>query len=201
MLKIRVTGSYTFILSFEENEFCFQKWLYWFTFLPVVCKCSSSGWLLCVGFGLKGDRSISVGKSENSRLGLTFRVSHMRARSDGKFSSMVAWGASEVFAIELSPVWEWYLQQTQKQIRNPFLFLFLLVILYIYISNVIPLPGFSSTTLLSHTPSSCFFERETPPTHPLPPPHSSILLHWASSLHRTKGLSSHLCQTRSSSAT
>jgi hypothetical protein len=39
-----------------------------------------------------------------------------------------------------------------------------------------------------------------PPTHLLPPPHHGIPLHWALSLHRTKGLSSHWCPTRPSSA-
>ena len=68
-----------------------------------------------------------------------------------------------------------------------------------YISNVFHLPGFSSTNLLSHPPA-CFYKGAHPPTHSsltaLAFPYTG-----ASSLHRTKGLSSHWCLTRSSSAT
>ena len=46
---------------------------------------------------------------------------------------------------------------------------FLLVILFTYISNVIPLPSFPSTSSLSFPPSRCFYEGAIPPTHPLPP--------------------------------
>ena len=56
-------------------------------------------------------------------------------------------------------------------------FLFKLVILFIYISNVVPLPSFSSTKPLSPLPSpasmgvlSC--------TCPLPPRHPNIPLRW-----------------------
>jgi hypothetical protein len=65
---------------------------------------------------------------------------------------------------------------------------------FIYNSNVIHSPGFPSKKLLSHSPSPCS------PAHS----HFSILAFpytWASSLHRTKGLSSHWCPTRPSSAT
>jgi hypothetical protein len=75
-------------------------------------------------------------------------------------------------------------------------------ILFIYLSNIIPFPGFPSANLLSHPPSPCFYE-VAPPTpnrsnfhfNPLPFPYTG-----ASSLHRTKGLSSHWCQIRPSSA-
>ena len=47
--------------------------------------------------------------------------------------------------------------------------LFLLDILHIYISNVIPFPGFPSEILLSHSPSPCFYEQAPQPTHPTIP--------------------------------
>jgi hypothetical protein len=70
-------------------------------------------------------------------------------------------------------------------------FSFLLDILFIYISNIIPFPGFHSATPLSHPPSLCFYgDIPHPPTHPcltaLAFPYTGTL-----SLHRTKGLSSH----------
>jgi hypothetical protein len=56
---------------------------------------------------------------------------------------------------------------------------FLLDIFFIYISNVIPFPGFPSPrNPLSHTPSTCFYEGVPPSTYPLPPPLPSIPLHW-----------------------
>jgi len=45
---------------------------------------------------------------------------------------------------------------------------FLLDILFIYISNVIPIPGFSSTETLSHPPFPCFYEGAPHPNHLLP---------------------------------
>jgi hypothetical protein len=59
----------------------------------------------------------------------------------------------------------------------------LLDIFFIYISNVIPSPGFPSEKLLSHPHSPCS------PTNPLLLPCSGIPLYWG--LLRTKGLSSH----------
>jgi hypothetical protein len=65
-----------------------------------------------------------------------------------------------------------------------FLFkIFLLDIFFIYISNVIPFPGFLSKK--APPPSPCS------PTHPLLIPGPGIPPNWAYSLHRTKGLSSH----------
>ena len=71
-----------------------------------------------------------------------------------------------------------------------------------YISNVIPFLSFPSGKPLSNLPSPCFSEGVSLPTHPLPPPPAlafpylgALCLHW------TKDLSSHWCQTRSSSAT
>jgi hypothetical protein len=73
---------------------------------------------------------------------------------------------------------------------------FLLDILLIYISNVIPFSGFPSTNPLSHPPSHASM-KVLPylPTHPylttLAVPYTG-----ASNLYKTKGLSSHRCQTR-----
>jgi hypothetical protein len=77
-----------------------------------------------------------------------------------------------------------------------FIYLFILAIFFIYISNVIPFPGFPSRTSLypssppipahQHT-HSCFLALAFPDSE-------------AQSLHRTKGLSSHLWPTRPSSA-
>jgi hypothetical protein len=66
-----------------------------------------------------------------------------------------------------------------------------LVILFIYISNVIPLPGFPSTKLLSHPlPSASIRMLPHPPTHSqcttLAFPYAGV-----SSLHQTKALPSH----------
>jgi hypothetical protein len=66
------------------------------------------------------------------------------------------------------------LSSTKKTSRTAistpiFLFLFLLVILFIYISNVIPLPSFPSTSPLSCPPSPCLYGGAPPPAHtPLP---------------------------------
>jgi hypothetical protein len=56
-------------------------------------------------------------------------------------------------------------------------FLFFSDISFIYISNVIPFPGFPSAISLSHNISSCFYDSAHPPTHPLPPHQPDIPLH------------------------
>ena len=71
--------------------------------------------------------------------------------------------------------------------------IFLLDIYFIYISNVVPFPGFLSKTPLSLSPFPCSSNHQ----HQLPGP--GIPLHW--SLHQTKGLYSHWWPTRISSAT
>jgi hypothetical protein len=56
-----------------------------------------------------------------------------------------------------------------------FIFIFLSLLLdifFIYITNVIPFPGFPSKNPLSHPPSPCL------PTHPFPLPCPGIPLHW-----------------------
>jgi hypothetical protein len=53
----------------------------------------------------------------------------------------------------------------------------LLDIFFIYISNVIAF-WFPPWNLLSHSPSPCFYEGLSPPTHPLLPFHPPIPLHW-----------------------
>jgi hypothetical protein len=53
--------------------------------------------------------------------------------------------------------------------------LFLLDILFIYISNVIPFPGFPSRKPVSHLPSPWFYEGTHPTAYPLP---TSCPLHW-----------------------
>jgi hypothetical protein len=53
-----------------------------------------------------------------------------------------------------------------------FSFFFLLDIFFIYISNVIPFPGFPSENPLSPSPPPCS------PTHPLPLPGPGIPLYW-----------------------
>jgi hypothetical protein len=45
-----------------------------------------------------------------------------------------------------------------------FFYFFLLIILFIYISNVIPLPGFPSETSYPIPPPPCFYEGAPPPT-------------------------------------
>ena len=55
-----------------------------------------------------------------------------------------------------------------------FFFHFLLVILFIDISNVIPLPSFLSTNLLSSPSSICLYKGAFLPTYPLLPQHPSI---------------------------
>jgi hypothetical protein len=52
-----------------------------------------------------------------------------------------------------------------------------LVILFIFISNVIPLPSFPSTSPLP-PPSPCLYEGAPPRTHPLLPQWPSIPLYW-----------------------
>jgi hypothetical protein len=69
--------------------------------------------------------------------------------------------------------------------------LFSLDILFIYISNVVPFPDSPLRTSLSHSLSLCFYKGASPLIHSLLPPCPHIPLHWASSLYRTKGLSSH----------
>ena len=94
------------------------------------------------------------------------------------------------------------LSRTSVSLMNIFdiivIYLFILLdILFIYISNVIPFPDFSPRNTLSHLPHSCFYQGVPPTIHPLLPPHTHT---GASSLHRTKDLFSHWCQTRPSSA-
>jgi hypothetical protein len=64
----------------------------------------------------------------------------------------------------------------KKILRNgsPFLsfflsFFFLFDVLFIYISNVIPFPGFPSGNSLFHPLFHCFYEDGPLPTHPLIP--------------------------------
>jgi hypothetical protein len=60
-----------------------------------------------------------------------------------------------------------------------FFFLFLdilLNILFIYISNIIPFPGFPSANTLFHPLSPCFYEDAPAPTNP--PQRPGIPLHW-----------------------
>jgi hypothetical protein len=86
-----------------------------------------------------------------------------------------------------------------------FFWKFLLDIFFIYISNVIPFPGFPSEIPLRKLPipssPASMMVLPQPTTHSLLPLHPGIPLTGESSLHRTKGLSSHWCQTRASSAT
>jgi hypothetical protein len=58
------------------------------------------------------------------------------------------------------------------------LLFFLLDIFFLYISNVIPFPGFPSENSLPHPRSPCFYEGAPPPIHPLPPHCPDIPLHW-----------------------
>jgi hypothetical protein len=79
-------------------------------------------------------------------------------------------------------------------------FSFLMVILFIYISNGIPLSGFHSANPLSHPfPPASKRVRLHPPIHSclttLASPYTGVL-----SLHRIKGLTSHLFHRRQSSA-
>jgi hypothetical protein len=63
--------------------------------------------------------------------------------------------------------------------EHPLQFLFLLHIFFIYISNVIPFPGFPPPrNSPSRTPSPCFYDGVPPTTYPLPPPCSQFPLHW-----------------------
>jgi hypothetical protein len=66
--------------------------------------------------------------------------------------------------------------------RSVCLSLFLLDIFFLYISNVIPFPGFPSANTISHPPTPYFYEG-VPSTHPptlaSPSWHSPILGHWA----------------------
>ena len=55
----------------------------------------------------------------------------------------------------------------------------ILVILFIYISNVITLPGFCSTDLLSQPSFTLLLRGAPPPTYPLPPYHPQISLWWS----------------------
>jgi hypothetical protein len=71
-----------------------------------------------------------------------------------------------------------------------------LYIIFIYISSVKPFPGFPSAKLLFHPPLPWIYEGTL-----LPPTHSCLtalafLYTGASSLHRTKGLTSQWCQIR-----
>jgi hypothetical protein len=49
---------------------------------------------------------------------------------------------------------------------------------FIYISNVIPFPGFPPASPLSYPPLPCFYEGAPPPNFPLLPHCPSIPLHW-----------------------
>jgi hypothetical protein len=65
---------------------------------------------------------------------------------------------------------------------------FLFDIVFIYISNIIPFPGFPSITHLSDPPSTCFYEGTPPPTiysclSAMAFPYTGAL-----SLHRTKAV-------------
>jgi hypothetical protein len=96
---------------------------------------------------------------------------------------------------------EW-LQQVPQGFLQIITFLFLLDIFFIYISNVIPFPGFPSENPLSHLPPHIAFMRvlRHPPTHS----HLTALKFpytGTSNLHRTKCLSSHWCQISLSSVT
>jgi hypothetical protein len=76
--------------------------------------------------------------------------------------------------------------------QNDFLFRFFLIGYFIYISNVMPFPGFSSANSLSHPLSPCYYDG----ARPHPPTHSCLtvltfLYTGTSSLHRIKGLPSH----------
>jgi hypothetical protein len=64
-----------------------------------------------------------------------------------------------------------------------------------------PLSQFPLRNPLSHPPFSCFYEGVHLPTHPLSFPSLAFPYTRASSLHRTKGLSSHSCLIRPSSST
>jgi len=55
---------------------------------------------------------------------------------------------------------------------------FLLDILFIYISNVIPFPGFAPRNPLFHPFFPCFYEGAPPPIHSHLPPCPGIPLHW-----------------------
>jgi hypothetical protein len=79
-------------------------------------------------------------------------------------------------------------------------FYFLLDILCIYISNVIPFPSFFSGEPLP-PPLPCFYEDAPPPTRTFRLTTLAFFYTGASSFHRTKGFSSHWCQTIPSSAT
>jgi hypothetical protein len=63
----------------------------------------------------------------------------------------------------------------------------LLDIFFIYISNVIPFPGFLSGKPLSHSPSPCFYDCVPTPTHQLLPHHSGIPLQWVSEPSQEQG--------------
>ena len=65
---------------------------------------------------------------------------------------------------------------------------FLLDILFIYISIVIPFPGFPSRNPLSHPSSPCFYEGAHPPSYPLPIPCPCIPVHWGMEPSQDQGL-------------
>jgi hypothetical protein len=90
-------------------------------------------------------------------------------------------------------------------------YLFLLIIPLIYISNDISFPGYpfkppTPSHICHLLPPLCLYEGAPPPTHPPTHPlsYSSVPASpytEASNLQRTKGLPSHCCQARPSSAT
>ena len=50
---------------------------------------------------------------------------------------------------------------------------------FIYFSNIIPFSGLPSKNSLSTPSSPCFYDCAHQHSHPLPPPHPGIPLHWA----------------------
>jgi hypothetical protein len=71
---------------------------------------------------------------------------------------------------------------------DSFFFLFFLDIFFICISNFIPFLDFPFRNLLSHLPSSCFYESVFPHTHLLPLPGPGIPLHWGIEPSQDQGL-------------
>jgi len=71
-----------------------------------------------------------------------------------------------------------------------FFFFINLSVFLIYISSVIPFPGFRANITLPHSPSLWVFPSQPSP-HCRPPPNS--LVHWGFSLSRTQGFPFHWC--------
>jgi hypothetical protein len=68
-----------------------------------------------------------------------------------------------------------------------FLFFLFYWIFLIYISNIIPLSDYPTWNPPSHHPSACFYEGFPTSTHPLPPYHPHIPLHWGVKPSRHQG--------------